>query len=116
MLRQGQHVLHILHRSIDQMSDIFGSGVATIMLLRFQMVFGPQDLIEFTHHMYGQTYRTRLIHDGALYALTYPPGGVSGKTETALRLELVDGAHQAKVTLFNKIQQGNAAVNVVLGD
>ena len=116
VLRQGQHILHIFHRTIDQVSNIFRCRITTIVVLCFQMIFRTQNLIKLAHHMHRQTHCARLIHDGALNTLTNPPGGIGRKTETAFRLEFVNRPHQAQITFLNQIEQSYATVDVMLGD
>ncbi len=66
--------------------------------------------------MDGQTNGTGLVHDGPLYGLADPPGGIGRETETALGVELLDGADKAEVALFDEIQQHQAAVVVAPGN
>jgi hypothetical protein len=116
VLGQGQDVLHFLDRAADQAGDVLGGGVLAVVVLGLEVVLGAQHLVQLAHHVHRQAHRARLVHDGALDALADPPGGVGGKAETALGLELVDRAHQADVALLDQVEQHHAAVDVVLGD
>ncbi len=66
--------------------------------------------------MNGQTDGAGLVHDGPLDGLADPPGGIGGKTEAAFGVELLDRADKTEVTLFDEIQQHQAAVVVTTGD
>ena len=116
MLGQGQDILYLFHGTAHQVGNVFRSGILAVVMLGFQVVFAAQDLVQFAHHVHGQAHRARLVHDGPLDALAYPPGGIGGKTEPAFRLELVDGPHQADVALLDHVEQDHAAVDVMLGD
>ena len=63
-----------------------------------------------------QPYDAGLVHDGPLYGLADPPGGIGGETEAALRVELLDRADETEVALFDEIQQHQATVVVAPGN
>ena len=66
--------------------------------------------------MNGQTDGAGLVHDGPLYGLADPPGGIGGEAKAALRIEFFDRADKTEVALFDEIQQHQAAVVVTTGD
>jgi hypothetical protein len=76
----------------------------------------PQHLLQLAHHVHRQPDHAALVHHRALHRLPDPPGGVGGEAEAALRLELVDGVHQAEVALLDQVRQRHAAPQVALGD
>ena len=57
-----------------------------------------------------------LVRDGAGDGLADPPGGVGGELVAAAVLELLDGLHQAHVALLDQVEEGEAAVGVLLRD
>ena len=77
---------------------------------------GAQHEIELLDHMYRQPDGARLVHDRPFDPLTNPPGCVGRKPEAPLRIEFLKRVNEAEVTFFDQIQQGNATIQVVLGD
>ena len=57
-----------------------------------------------------QAHRPALVHQRPVDRLPYPPCGVGRKSKAPLRLELVDGVHQAQVAFFDQIGHGTGVV------
>ena len=81
-----------------------------------QLTRSAQVDIQLFYHMNGQTNGTGLIHDRPLNGLTNPPGGIGRKAEAALRVKLLHGTDQSQVTLFDQIQQRQAAIDIAAGN
>ena len=65
-------------------------GGPAVVMLRFEMEFCPQGLIQFAHHMHRQTHRACLIHDRALDALAHPPRRVCPERGAEARVVAVE--------------------------
>ena len=81
-----------------------------------ELAQGAQHDVELLDDMYGQADGARLVHDGALDVLPHPPGGVGGKPEAALGIELLERMDQAEVAFLDQVVERNAAMLVMLGD
>jgi hypothetical protein len=114
VLVQRKNAADVGDRPVEQEGHALHRGVPAIG--RLQVTHGAQHHIDFLDHMDRQTDGPRLVHDAALDALADPPGGIGRETETAFRVELFQGVNQAEVALFDQVEQGNAAIQVVLGD
>ncbi len=57
-----------------------------------------------------------LLGDRAGDSLADPPGRIGRETVALMVVELLDGSHQADVTLLDQIQQGQAAPDIFLRD
>jgi hypothetical protein len=66
--------------------------------------------------VHRQADGARLVHDGALDVLPYPPGCIGGKAVATLGVELFQRVHQAKVAFLDQVEQVESAVGVALGD
>jgi hypothetical protein len=66
--------------------------------------------------VHRQADGARLIHERAINVLADPPGGIGGKAEAALRVEFLEGVHQTQIAFLDQVQQGQTAVQVMLGD
>ncbi|MOA19781.1 hypothetical protein D3C78_1401860 [compost metagenome] len=75
-----------------------------------------QVYVKFLDHMDGQANGTGLVHDRPFDGLPNPPSGVGRKTETPLRVELLDRANQPQIALFNQVQQRKPAIDITPGD
>ena len=58
----------------------------------------------------------RLIGDGTGSSLSDPPGGIGAEFVAAAVLKLLHGLHQAGIALLNQVEEGEAAVHVLLDD
>ena len=67
-------------------------------------------------HVHRDADRPGLVGDGPGDRLADPPGGVGAELVAAAVLVLVDGPHQAGVPLLDQVEEGEAAVAVLLGD
>ncbi|CAI1138595.1 Uncharacterised protein [Serratia proteamaculans] len=77
---------------------------------------GAQIDIQFFNNVDRQADGTGLVHDRPFNRLPDPPGCVSRETETAFWVKLFHCPDQTEVTLFNQIQQRQAAIAVAAGD
>ena len=77
-----------------------------------QVARGAQVDVDLLDHVDGQTNGAGLIHDGPFDGLPNPPGGISGETETTLRIEFFHRADQTEITFFDQIQQGQTTVEI----
>ena len=92
----------------------FNRRFASVLLNQFSR--GVSNLLHRLDHMDGNTNRARLVGDGARDRLTNPPSGVGAEFEPATIFELVDGAHQPRVSFLNEIEEVQTAVAIFLGD
>ena len=81
--------------------------------LSSQFAVGPQTAADIAGDMNRQANHAGLIDQGAFDVLAYPPGRVSGKSKAALRVEFLDGPHQAEIAFLDQVQQGQAAMLVM---
>src|SRR5574343_1891692 len=80
------------------------------------MPHGAEHPLDFLDDMHRQPNGPRLVHDAAFDVLAYPPGRVGREAETTLRIELLQRMDQAEIALLDQVEQGNAAVQVMLGN
>ncbi len=94
--------------------DFLDGGLASDLL---HDLFG--DIAELAHrfdHVDGDADGAGVIGDGACDGLSYPPGGVGAELVSAAVLVFIDGAHEAGVSFLDDVEEGEAAVAVLLGD
>ena len=114
MLVERQDAPHIVLRPVDQRGNALHRRIPLVG--RLQMPHGAQNDIDFLDDMHRQANGPRLVHDAALDVLAYPPRGIGREAETALRIELFEGMDQPEITFLDQIEQGNAPVQVMLGN
>ncbi len=59
-----------------------------------------------------QAHRARLVHDGALDGLPYPPGRIGREAKAAFGIELLHRMDQPEVALLDQVEQRQATVDV----
>lgn len=106
-------------------ADFFGGhlhGVGQFIDTGLAMEFGFQfaggafaQRDEFDH-VGGDVDGLDGVDEGAFDGLLDPPGGVGAEARALGGVETFDGFEQAEVALFDEVDQGQAAVAVVLGD
>ena len=106
-LVQTHQARHLLRRFVDAPRDLSAARLVIQVLGQFPL--RAQAAVEVFNHVNRQADRARLIHNRALNGLANPPGGVGGEAKTALGVELLHGAHQPQVTLFDQIGKTHAA-------
>ena len=77
---------------------------------------GSQQLVDGLDHVHGYADGPGLVGDGPGYGLANPPCRVCAELVAFAVVELFDGAYQADVAFLNKVEQGQAAPDVLLGD
>jgi hypothetical protein len=95
---------HVLHGSIKPPGHLLEGGVAVARCL--QLTLGTQHLVQLLDHVHRQADGARLVHDGPLDVLADPPGGVGGKAEAALGIELFEGVDESQIALLDEVEQG----------
>src|SRR5918993_3913 len=65
--------------------------------------------------MHGNADGTAFIRHRALYCLPYPPRGVRREPEAPVRIELLDGLHQADVALLDQVLEGQPVAPILFG-
>src|SRR5262245_57907731 len=74
----------------------------------------PLNLVQCLNYSHRQTNRPAGVGNGALNALTDPPGRVSREPESALVLEPIDGDHQTDIAFLYEIEQWESPVGETL--
>ncbi len=93
-------------------SSIVGSRPSSL-----QQLLG--DVAQLRHrldHVHRDADGAGLVGDGAGDRLANPPGGVGRELVAAAIFVLVDRPHQAGVAFLDQVEEGQAAVAVLLGD
>ena len=67
---------------------------------------GPAQPLQPLDDVYGQPYRPPLVGQRPRDGLPDPPGGVGAELVAAVRVEFLDGTHQAEVALLYQVQHG----------
>src|SRR5215217_4713369 len=80
-----------------------------------KLVVGASHLADLLAHVDGNPDGPPLVGNGPLYSLTYPPRSVGGEAEAAVRVELLDGPHEADIALLDQILEGQAVTTRFLG-
>src|SRR5919112_6298108 len=80
-----------------------------------KLAVGASHLAELLAHVDGNPDGLPLVGDGSLDCLTYPPRSVRGEAEAEVRVELLDGPHEADVALLDQILKGQAMPPRLLG-
>src|SRR3984885_2802198 len=101
-------------RDIHATGDLFRGGFAAKLL--HELTAGADELVDCLDHVHRDTDGAGLVGDGAGDGLTDPPGGIGREFVTATVLELVDGLHEADITLLDEVEELEAAVGVLLRD
>ena len=81
-----------------------------------QLPGGAQIGVELLDHMDREANGAGLVHQRPLHGLANPPGGVGGEAVAQFGIEFFHGADQAQVTLFDQVQESEAAIDVATGD
>src|SRR5215208_7086680 len=66
-----------------------------------KLVVGAGDLADLLAHVDGNPDGPPLVGNRPLHCLTYPPRGIGGEAEAAVRVELLDGPYKADVALLD---------------
>ncbi len=114
LLVELEHTIYVVYRAIQCKGDVLCSRFMIETMGEFTS--STQINVQLFDHMDRQADGAGLVHDGPLYGLADPPSGIGGKTKAAFRVEFLYRADEAKVALFDEIQQHQAAVVVATGD
>ena len=114
VLRDFLYLAHAVLGHAHLFRDFPRGGFAAQLLQ--QNTRHPRQLVDRFDHVHGNTDRASLVGNRAGDGLTYPPGGVSGKFEALLIIELFHGLHQAEIALLDKVEKEHAAPHVPFGD
>src|ERR671915_1193122 len=114
-VRHGAHrKTHLVGVPVQAPGYLFLGGLA--FDLQGQLAHGPADLPDLLRHVHGDADGAALVSHGTLHGLTDPPRGVRGEPETPIRVELLDGLHQADVALLDQVLEGKPVAPVLLGN
>src|SRR5918998_1128067 len=80
-----------------------------------ELVVGASHLADLLAHVDGNPDGLPFVGNSPLDSLTYPPRSVGGEAEAAVRVELLDGPHEADVALLDQILEGEAVTTQFLG-
>ena len=94
-------------------SQFIAGGYATECL--FHLVGHFVKLPDAVHHVHRHADGASLVGDGAGDGLPDPPGGVSGKAESAVIIEFLNRFHQSQVAFLDQVKEGHAAADVTFG-
>jgi hypothetical protein len=87
---EAKHAFDVFDGLVEQMGDLFGGWFVIEFLGQFAR--RAQVDVQFLDHVNRQANGAGLVHDRPLDRLPDPPGGIGGKTETALGIEFLDGS------------------------
>ena len=96
-----------------RLGDLLGGGVT--LEIGGELPGDPVGALGLLGDLHGDADGVAVLLHGALQGLADPPRGVGGEPETALPVELVDGAHQAERPLLDEVAEVDAAVLVAPG-
>ena len=114
LLRDLQHLAHLLLRHLHPLGQLVRGWLATLLLE--DLPRNPVELVDRLDHMHRNADGACLIGDGSRNRLPDPPGRVRRELVSAPVLELVHCLHQTDVSLLNQIQELQPAVGVLLRD
>jgi hypothetical protein len=97
-------------------SSAISSGRGFAAEILDELLLHPHQLVDRLDHVHRDTDGAGLIGDRAGDGLADPPGGVGGELVAAAVLELLDRLHEAHVAFLDEVEEGEAAVGVLLGD
>ena len=104
----------LLDRHLRAERDLLDRRLATQFLQ--QVLLDGAELRHRLDHVHRHADGAGMVGDGARDGLADPPGGVGAELVAALVLVLVHRAHQAGVAFLDDVEEGQAAVAVLLGD
>src|SRR5215210_734973 len=107
-------VEYLADRPLQASCDLLIGGLAA--QFGGELVVRAGHLADLVPHVYGDADGTALVRHRALHSLPYPPRGVSREPPATVRVELLDGPHQADVTLLDEILEGQPHPTIPLCD
>ncbi len=96
------------------LGDFLWGGLAAVFLDK--LLLHAHELVDRLDHVDRDADRASLVGNGAGDRLADPPGRVGGELVAAAVFEFLDSFHEAHVAFLDKIEEGEAAVGVFLGD
>src|SRR3984893_5331722 len=114
LLRDREHLAHLGHRDVHALGDLLGGWFASQLL--HERARGPDHLVDHLDHVPRNPDRPRLIGHGPRDRLTDPPGRVRRELIAAPVLKLIDRLDQTDVAFLNQIEQLQTAIRVLLRD
>ena len=109
-----QQLLDLVGGLVQLTAELLGRGLPAEPLVH--VALDPGQLGQHLQHVHGQPDRAGRVGEAALDGLPDPPHGVGGELVALGVVELLHGADQAEVALLHHVEQGHAAVGVLLGD
>src|SRR5918997_5712223 len=106
-------VAHLIYGPLQLLRDLLVGRLP--LELHRELVKGPGHLADLVAPMNRHPYGAALVGDGPLHGLPYPPRRVRREPPPALRVELLDGLHQADVALLDQVLERQPLPAVLLG-
>jgi hypothetical protein len=114
LLRHLHDLLHAVDGQVHLVGHLVRGRLVAVLLEK--LLLDLHDLVQRLDHVDRDADRAGLVGDGAGDRLADPPGRVGGELVAAAVLELLDGLHEAHVALLDEVEEGEAAVRVLLRD
>src|SRR5438132_4340909 len=111
LLADLDNLAHLLRANLHLLGNLFGRGFTPQVLK--QATTNTDQAVDCLHHVYGDTYRSRLVRDSASNSLANPPGGICTKLVPLGVVEFLDSTNQADIPLLNQVQQAHTAANIL---
>jgi hypothetical protein len=102
-----------VHAPLKSLGYLFVGWIAAVLCVEF--ILGSYHLADLIPGVNRHPDRAGLVRDGPLNSLPYPPGGVGGKPEALVWVELLDALHKAYVALLDEVLEGEPVSPVPLG-
>jgi hypothetical protein len=109
-----RHATRLVHRRAGPGGDLLDRRLAAVFLE--QLTGHVPHAAHRLHHVHRDADRAALVGHRAGDRLPDPPGGVGAELEAAAVFELVDRPHQAGIAFLDEVEEGQAAVAILLRD